>query len=399
MYILYKYLLKETVVPFFLSLFVFTGVLFLFRILKLVELVVNKNVSLVEITLLFSYVIPRFLEIALPMSLLIGVLIAFGRLSGDSEIIVMRAVGISLKQLVVPVLIFSIFATILTLITSFWIRPWANYQLGIGLFNIAKTQARSGIVPGVFNDFGSLMVYSERSSEQGARLEDVVISDARDKDRTRTSFAKFGQLVSDDKSRSLTLRLYDGSIFEGSSSEYNVTRFDIKNVSLDTAELLDGEKPTRGKKTSEMTMGELHKELKQHQRDKNSLGTEQIKFLTRLEIEWHKRFVLPFSCIAVALIAMCLGIQPSRGGYSWGMSANIVIGVIVIVLYYLLFALATALAKQAIAPASIVLWIPNIIYIVMALYLLKQISSEKWLAVSQTLGEFVEKLAKWGKLT
>ena len=398
MYILYKYLLKETVVPFFLSLFVFTGVLFLFRVLKLVELVVNKNVSVVEILLLFSYVIPRFLEIALPMSLLIGVLIAFGRLSADSEIVVMRAAGISLRQLAMPVIFFSVFATVLTLIMSFWIRPWANYQLGVGLFNIAKLQARSGIVPGIFNDFGTLMVYSEKSTDTGGRLENVLISDSRDKERPRISFAKYGQLVSDENSRSLTLRLYDGSIYEGRAAAYNVTRFDIKNVSLDTGELLDEEKPTRGKKTSEMSMRELHQELSKTKGKKNLLGTDELKFLSRLEVEWHRRFVLPFSCIAVGLIAMCLGIQPSRGGYSWGMSANIVIGVMVIVTYYLFFALATALSKQAVAPAAIVMWLPNLGFFAIAIYLMRQISSERWLAVSQALGELVEKVGKWVKI-
>lgn len=392
MSIIYRYVFREALWPFLICLFTFTGILFSFRLLRLLELVVNKSVPVGEIVFLFLCVIPRFLEIALPMSLLLGVLIAFGRLSADSEVVVMRAAGISLSQLARPVIVLSAFATITTLLVSCWIRPWANYQLGTGLFNIAKLRATAGITPGVFNKFGALTVYSENASKDGKRLERVMISDNRDPNLPRVSVAKFGQLVSDDDARSLTLRLFDGSLFEGTAANFNLTGFDTNNISLDLGELNDGE-TTRGKKPSELTMRELSDSVFSYKKREGFLGSDERKRLSRLKVEWHKRFVLPFSCLAVGLIAMCLGIQPSRGGYSWGMSANIVIGVGAIVIYYLLFALVQALAKQSIAPAGIVLWLPNLVFLVTAVWFLKKISSEEWLAVSQAFGEKVEKLS------
>jgi len=79
--ILHKYVFREMLFPFLVCLFVFTGILFLARILKLVELVITKNVPISDILLLFSYVVPRFMVIAIPMSIMLAVLLAFGRLS------------------------------------------------------------------------------------------------------------------------------------------------------------------------------------------------------------------------------------------------------------------------------------------------------------------------------
>ena len=146
--------------PFLISLLVLTGLLFLIRILKLVELIVHQNVNIVEVGILFSYVIPRFFEIALPMSILIGIIVAFGRLSADSEIVVLRASGLSLTQFVAPVLMFSILVALFTCLITFVVTPNANYKLSLGIFQLAKAKAHSGLVPGVFNQFGDLTVYA-----------------------------------------------------------------------------------------------------------------------------------------------------------------------------------------------------------------------------------------------
>ena len=103
-----RYILREIFVPFALGLAVFTLILLIARILKLVEMVVNRGVPLLEVLKLFSYILPGFLEVTVPMALLLGVLVAFGRLSSDSEIIALKTSGISLYQLLHPVVSFAI---------------------------------------------------------------------------------------------------------------------------------------------------------------------------------------------------------------------------------------------------------------------------------------------------
>jgi lipopolysaccharide export system permease protein len=143
--ILDRYILREMVVPFFLGLAIFTSILLIVRILKLVELVVNRGVPLAQMVRIFSYILPAFLEVTVPMALLLAILVAFGRLSSDSEVIAMRAAGISLYRLLVPVAIFAGMVALLTGWLSVTARPWGNSHLP-GACEIVKTR-RAGIKP------------------------------------------------------------------------------------------------------------------------------------------------------------------------------------------------------------------------------------------------------------
>lgn len=370
-----------------MALFVFTGILFLARMLKLVDLVVNKNVPAGEIALLFSYIIPRFLEIALPMALLLGIIVAFGRLSLESEIVVIRACGLSLKRLVWPVGAFAFCVFAFTLFVGLHLRPWANHQLGLGLFDIAKTRARAGLIEGAFNDFGNLTIYAEKIIDNGSRLENVLISDSRLENQQRLFIAEYGHFVSDDLVRSLTLRLYEGTIHEGKAQEYTVTRFNTNNISLDEEQLSSSEPTYQGKRSKEMFLGELNESIRELRKSNSPLDDEQQKQLRRYLVEWHKRFVLPVCCVCVSLIAMALGIQPSRGGGSWGTTINVCIGILVILVYYFLFALSIALAEEGLLVPWIVMWIPNILIGTLGIWVFQQVGSEKWAAVNQALGD------------
>ena len=397
--LLYRYVFLEILSPFLLSLFVFTGILFLARSLALIDLVVNKNVSVLEILFLFSLVIPQFLEIAIPMALLLAIILAFGRLSADSELVVMRATGISLRQLVAPVLLFASCCFVASLMLGLWIRPWANYRLGVGMFEMAKMRASAGLIGGTFNEFGPLTIYSEKIDDTGSRLNNVVIGDRRDPEKPRDFTAKYGQIISDNISRTLTLRLYDGSIHEGRGDNYNVTYFDVNNIVLSHNELVDQNIGREGKKPHEMYIGELNAasgDVKKKVRPEytaklaeEQLSKKEVQQIARYDVEFHRRFVIPFSCLAVALIGMALGVQPSRGGKSWGVSVNVTVGILVVTVYYLALAFATALGEQAMAPAWIMMWIPDAFFAVLALYVFRRIESEEWMAVSQALGDWL----------
>jgi lipopolysaccharide export system permease protein len=389
--LLYRYIAKEVFSPFWTALFVFTGILFLARALKLVELVVNKNVPAGDIILLFSYIIPRFLEVAIPMALLLAIIVAFGRLSHDSELVVLRAAGLSLKRLAIPVMLFAALAFFFSVIIAFWIRPWANHRLGLGLFDIAKNQASAGLVAGVFNELGQLTIYAERIESTGGNLDNVLIGDRRNPNLNRLFIAKHGKIISDQRRRAISLQLYDGSIAEGRGQDFTVTYFEINNISLPLSALVDDSSSRSGKRSSEMYLGELITALNTLKNlpalaptdRENDLGESLAKY----QVELHKRLALPFSCLCVALIAMALGIQPSRGGQTWSASTNVAIGIGLILFYYILIAVATALGEQMIAPAWLVMWAPNFLFACLGLYLFERMGSEQWMAVSQMLGE------------
>jgi len=111
--IVHRYIFREILVPFALGLSLFTFVLLIARLIKLIELVVNRGVPLVSVLRLLTYILPAFLEVTLPMAMLLAILVAFGRLSADSEMVALRSSGLSLYQLVPPVAVFVVIAMLL----------------------------------------------------------------------------------------------------------------------------------------------------------------------------------------------------------------------------------------------------------------------------------------------
>jgi lipopolysaccharide export system permease protein len=206
--IIHRYVLREIAVPFVLGLATFTFILLIARVLRLVELVVNRGVPLLDVLRLFSYILPAFLEVTVPMALLLGVLTAFGRLSADSEITALRTSGVSLYQVLSPVAVFASVVFVIALGLSVYVRPWGNNRLRAGLFEIARTRASAGIREKVFNDdFKGLVIYVDHIEPPGNALRGVLIADTREADQSNTVVAQAGFLVSGADGDTLTLRL------------------------------------------------------------------------------------------------------------------------------------------------------------------------------------------------
>jgi len=100
---------------------------------------------------LFAYIMPAFLEVTVPMAMLLAILIAFGRLSADSEMVALRSSGLSLYQLMPPVVIFVALATSATAGIALYARPWGNRSLKTALYDMARTRASAGLKPAVFS--------------------------------------------------------------------------------------------------------------------------------------------------------------------------------------------------------------------------------------------------------
>src|SRR4030043_1536592 len=157
------YILKEIFPIFLIGLMIFTIILLMDKILKLIELIVTRGVSLTQILMLLLFLSPSFLVFTIPMAFLLGTLLSFGRLSGDSEITAFKASGVSLYQLFFPISILSICAYLLTTFLVFFGLPWGNQGFMATLYLIAQSKANIEIKERVFNDmFSGLVVYVDK---------------------------------------------------------------------------------------------------------------------------------------------------------------------------------------------------------------------------------------------
>jgi lipopolysaccharide export system permease protein len=346
-----RYILREILVPFALGLAVFTFILLIARILKLVEMVVNRGVPLLDVLELFSYILPAFLEVTVPMALLLGVLVAFGRLSSDSEVIALKTSGISLYQLLRPVASFAIVIYFVALGLSLYARPWGNSLLHSGLYDIAKKRASAGIKEKVFNDdFSGLVIYVDRIEPPGTTLHGILISDTRDSNQRNTVLAQAGVLVPNERLHVLTLRLLNGSMhaFYPSDRSYHRTDFSTYDITLDLNTALANLRP-REKDPSEMTLAELRRAIAAKRLAREPVFSEAV--------ELHRRFSIPFACLAFAAIGIPLGIQPTRSVRSRGFTLSLGL----IFLYYLLLTLGESLGQRGVLPPGIAMWLPNIL--------------------------------------
>lgn len=383
-----RYFLREVAVPFLLGIGVFTFILLIARMLKLVELVVNRSVPLLQIAKLFAYILPTFLEVTVPMALLLAVLLSFGRLSADSEIVAMKTSGISLYQMLVPTLAFTGLVTLLALLLALYARPWGNTHLKASLYEIAKTRVSAGLRERVFNDdFAGLVIYVEHVEPPGDRLEGILIADARDPNQRNTVLAKHGFLVGNEEAHTITLRLLDGSIhtFLPDQKSYHKTDFTTYDVSLNLAVAL-ARFSQREKDAQEMTLDELRAAIADRQASGRPANAELV--------ELHRKFSLPFACLVFGLIGVPLGVQPVRAVRSRSFSVSLV----VIFGYYLLLTAGEATAEKGTLPAVVALWIPNLVFGVLGLALFAAAARERRLDLGARLSRSLARFKPSGRL-
>ena len=372
--ILHRYVFHEVLTPFLLGLGVFTFVLLITRLLKLIELVVNRGLPPTQILRLIAYLVPAFLEITVPMAMLLAILIAFGRLSADSELVAMRSSGLSLYQIVPPVALFVALSTIATGALAMYVRPQANANLKRALWEIVRTRATAGLRPQVFNDeFPGLVIYAEQIDGRTDRLLHVLISDERDPEQRNTVFAREGYMISDSEAQTVTLRLLAGTIHTSgeAASDYR-TDFESYDVNLDLREDLAGQ-TRKAEDPKELTLPSLWG-LLERQRAAGDVSRAGL-------VELHRRFAIPFACVVFGLVGVPLGIAPARAVRSRGFAISLGM----IFAYYILLSAGQGLAEQGTVPAWLGLWAPNLIFGALGVLFLREAGRERTLARSLAL--------------
>jgi len=386
--ILDRYIFRELLQPFFLSMSVLTLVMLLQRMYKLAELVVSRGATLGAVARLLLYVLPGFFVITIPISLLVASLTAFTRLSSDSEVTAMKASRISLYAMMRPLMFFAALCFLLTAATSLFIAPGANYTLKTQLFDMVKSRAMIGIEPGVFNStFDGMVLYVDKMQSLD-EMEGIFISDERSAREPYVIVAKRGKLTADPLSLKVTLAMKDGSIHALPRDEesYTLMSFHAGRLYLDINHALVQKGPGE-REMEETDSNELLKEL----RRARAAGQVAIP----LESELHKRLAIPFACIIFGLIGAPLGIRPSRSGKS----AGIAIALMVVLIYYFILASATKLADAGTLSPAVSYWLPNLVMTVAAaMLILKKGHEINFDIIGRMNGFFLRRRSKTNKL-
>ncbi|MBE9536704.1 MAG: LPS export ABC transporter permease LptF [Proteobacteria bacterium] len=382
------YIAREITVPFLLGLTIFTCILLMGKVLNLTELVVGKGVAISEVLRLILYILPTFFVYTIPMAFLLGVLLAFGRLSNDEEITSMKASGISLIQLMPPVAFLALVMLIISLFLMIFALPWGSQGFKAQTYGIAKQKADTAIVPGrLIDSFKNIVLHINGKDRLSGRFTEVMISEEKKGLSSNTILAKEGEIIALPERKTITLRLYDGTIHRRGlkkDTQYKAVDFKIYDIAL----AMGGGKNDKGivkKSEKELSVSEIlqkSKELK-----------EMGKNDATLKIELHKRFAIPFACIVFALIGAPLGIQGKRSGKAHGF----IISLALIITYWISFLLGEAIGERNIMPPSLSIWTPNIVFFAIGLYLMNKVNADKEIKLMTLFEQLFSLIVKTAK--
>lgn len=371
------------------------------ELLRLMELVINKGVNSYEVMKILLFIIPSFLANTIPMALLLGIVMAFSRLSTDNEITALKASGIGPYQLLFPVLFFSFLAYIFTSVLMIYALPWGDRSLKNLLYSIAKTKVTIDLKERVFNkDFDGMVFYVENLSTEGKDMKGIFIFDKRNSQEPSTIFAEKGLIVANPKEKTITLRLLKGSIHQKGKKDFSYKRidFDTYDLKLDFQKDLMRSKDLSNKSYTN-TLRHLKDEIKKTEaqilKAQDFMADKRVpndlsRALNRWRIEFHKIFSIPFSCLIVAFLGVPLGMYSRQSG-RWG---GFVWSIIIFFVYYMLIAGGEIFGSEGIIPPSLALWLPNLIFTAIGLYLLVKTANESPVKIFLILNSYLELAVK-----
>ncbi len=236
--ILYRYILKAHVGPFIFSFFTIFF-LFLFQFLiKALDQLVGKGLSLWIIFQLITFNLAWIVTLAAPMAVLVATLMAFGSMSSDNEITIMKASGLSLPKLMAPVLIASVILSYAMVRFNNDILPEANHKARVLLTDISKTKPTFILEAGKFSDdIGGFKILVKKTFENNNNLEDIYISDYSNPATRNVITAEKGDISFTSDFNHIVMNLSNGEIHQLNNmdytNKYRVVKFDKHRIIMD----------------------------------------------------------------------------------------------------------------------------------------------------------------------
>lgn len=348
MRILTRYILKEVVAHSLLGLLIFTFVIVVRHLGRLLELVVRHNLPITSIFTVFLLPLPGILVMTLPMAVLVGTLIGLSRMAADGEVIAARASGIGLSQFARPVMIFALSGWLLTSLMSLWLAPQAARKLNRMEVGLKGSQVPYEIQPRVFiEQFPNLLLYLEDVTGSRSRWRGVFIADISQRDALKVTLAESGILVNEPASNRMTLHLTGGATHEidpQHPERYSVASFTGTDIPI-PLEKSEGEVQER-RVPPVLSLPELFAMTGRPEERQAAL------------VELHYRFALPVASVVLAMVGLPLGLYTRRGGKAFGLMLTILL----VFVYYIVMAFGLSFAKQGRLHPALGLWLANALF-------------------------------------
>jgi len=368
MRILTRYILREIVSHALLGGVLFTFILYMRDLGRILALVVHNSSSLVSVLKIFLFILPNTLVVTIPMSVLVGILLGLSRLAADSEITAMRASGIGVLAFVRIASIFAVLGWIAGLANSLYFAPRASAALLQLENSLATQQATYEIQPRVFyEDFKDFVLYVQevKAGTGVANWRNIFLADLSDPGSLRIISAAQATVVNDQDSI-LRMRLRDGVEHQTDAAQpnqYTISTFTATDLPLplsdkDETHLGRSDAPILAVPSSELLA-----------RSRGAAAKTPDGKATLIEL--NKRLSYPAACLVLMLVGVPLGMATRRGGKS----AGFVLTILLVFIYYFLSIIGVALARQGKLPPFAGVWLANVAFGIGGVLLLRQMAT------------------------
>ena len=353
------YILRELILPFLFGMGIFTSLgLSIGSVFELVRKVTESGLPLGIAGQILILKMPEFIVLAFPMSILLASLMAYTRLSNDSEIIALQTIGINTYRLIMPAIFFSILIVALTFLFNNFVAPAASYQATVTL---EKALDRAGpsfkernilypeynkvtMADGNKETVLTRLFYAEEFD--GEKMKNLTILD-----RAQDGVSQI--IIADSATWNILENIWDfynGTIYLlGTDGSYqNIVHFQHQKLALPSAPL---DLTKKGRDYNEMNLLQAQEYLKIVK-----LGGSDKK-IRKLKVRIQQKISLPFACLVFALIGAAIGIKPQNAGR--GISFGICIGLIFF--YYLFSFISSSMGIQGVLSPFLAAWLPNFV--------------------------------------
>ena len=340
------YLLRQTIAPLLAVMAIALTALLLERMIRLMNLTANTDTSIFRVVEMLANLVPHYLGIALPAAFFIGILLAFNRLSSDSELVAFTASGVPLRRLLAPIMGLALTLTLIALAIFGYLQPYSRYGYRALAHTIGRAALASALEEGAFIEAEGMTFMAERVAAGGRRLTRVFVYAESPDGGSITTTAQSGALAPSTEDRRSVLYLADGvqvTMDPGALKGSKVLSFE--ELSQPIGESLAVSYRPRGKDEAELTLNELWAA-----RDAAPPGLAGDV----VEAEFHGRVTRSLTMLFLPLLAIPLGLGGGRTRRGYG----IVVGLVVLVIYQKLLEFGGAYASLGTISPWLGLWLP-----------------------------------------
>jgi lipopolysaccharide export system permease protein len=400
---------------------------------KYIDDLIGKGLDTFQVSQLIMYSIARFIPLALPIAVLVSSVMVIGKLGEDYELSALQSSGISFLKIIKPIFLIVIVISSFSYIFSNYIMPIANFKGGSLLYDIKKKKPALNIKEGIFyNDIDGYSIKIETKSDNGNTLNNILIYDhTNNSGNKKVIIAESGNMNITNDERYMELNLINGISyieieenkknkkiqhrkisFDKELIRFDLASFNIKNSELlykghydmlNNLQLLNSIDSLKNKVTIKEKLIYSRLEKNYHYKqdinqdfnndiikiNKNRIYETAInklrvlrsvcksnsndleykkKIISKHKIEWHRKISIAFSCIIMFLIGAPLGAIVRKGGFS----VPLLMSIILFVIFYVISIIGEKSAKDLIISPVSGMWIANIIFFPISIYLIMQ---------------------------